>query len=42
VTDPILRPIRRIMPNLGGVDLAPAVLILLLWFVRRLMFEYLA
>jgi uncharacterized protein YggT (Ycf19 family) len=28
------------MPNLGGVDLAPLVLILLLWFVRRLMMEY--
>ena len=40
LTEPALRPIRRIMPNLGGVDLAPLVLILLLWFVRRLMMEY--
>jgi YggT family protein len=40
LTEPALRPIRRIMPNLGGVDLAPAVLILLLWFIRRLVMEY--
>ena len=40
LTEPALRPIRRIMPNLGGVDLAPAVLILLLWFIQRLMMEY--
>jgi YggT family protein len=40
LTEPALRPFRRIMPNLGGVDLAPAVLILLLWFIRRLMLEY--
>jgi YggT family protein len=40
LTEPALRPIRRIMPNLGGVDPAPLVLILLLWVVRRLMMEY--
>jgi YggT family protein len=40
LTEPALKPIRRIMPNLGGVDLSPAVLILLLWFIRRLLFEY--
>jgi YggT family protein len=41
VTEPALKPIRRVMPKLGGVDLTPAVLLLLLWFVRRLMLEYL-
>lgn len=41
LTEPALRPIRRVMPKLGGVDLTPAVLLLLLWFVRRLMVEYL-
>jgi YggT family protein len=39
--EPALRPIRRVLPNLGGVDLSPAVLILIVWFVRRLMYEYL-
>jgi len=41
LTEPALRPIRRVMPNLGGVDLSPMVLILLLWFVRELMYYYL-
>ena len=41
MTEPALRPIRRILPNLGGVDLSPMVLILLVWFIRRLMREYL-
>jgi YggT family protein len=40
VTEPALRPIRRVIPNLGGVDLSPLVLILLLYFVRNLLFEY--
>ncbi|MCZ6722063.1 MAG: YggT family protein [Alphaproteobacteria bacterium] len=41
VTEPALRPIRRIIPNLGGVDISPVVLILVLWFVRDLILEYL-
>jgi YggT family protein len=40
VTEPLLRPIRRILPDLGGIDISPVVLILLLWFLRDLMFEY--
>ncbi len=36
VTEPALRPIRRYLPNLGGIDLSPIVLILLLIFVRDL------
>ena len=35
-TEPALRPIRKVMPNLGGLDIAPIVLILGLIFVRRL------
>lgn len=35
VTEPLLRPIRRILPNFGGLDLAPLVLILIIYFVRR-------
>ena len=40
VTEPLLRPIRRVLPDLGGIDISPVVLILLLWFLRDLMFEY--
>jgi YggT family protein len=40
VTEPLLRPIRRVIPDLGGIDISPVILILLLWFIRDLMFEY--
>lgn len=39
VTEPVLRPIRKRMPNLGGVDLSPLVLILLLSALRILLAE---
>jgi YggT family protein len=42
LTEPLLRPIRSFLPNLGGIDISPVILILLLVFVRNLMFEYLA
>jgi YggT family protein len=35
IVEPILRPIRRIMPNLGGVDISPIILLLLLGFLQR-------
>jgi YggT family protein len=41
ITEPLLRPIRRVLPDLGGIDISPVILILLLWFLRNLMFEYL-
>ncbi|MBM3541482.1 MAG: YggT family protein [Alphaproteobacteria bacterium] len=37
ITEPALRPIRRVVPNLGGVDLSPVVLILLIWFAQDLL-----
>ena len=36
LTEPFLSPIRRILPNLGGIDLSPVVLILLLIFLKDL------
>jgi YggT family protein len=42
ITEPLLRPIRSVLPDLGGIDISPVVLILLLYFLRDLMFEYLA
>jgi YggT family protein len=41
ITEPLLRPIRSFLPDLGGIDISPVVLILLLWFLDGLMFEYL-
>ena len=40
VTEPVLRPIRSILPNLGGVDISPVILLLGLFFVRSLLWEY--
>ena len=39
LTEPALAPIRRILPNFGGLDLSPVVLILILYFARMLLFE---
>ena len=36
LTEPFLRPIRRILPYLGGIDLSPVILILLLIFLKDL------
>jgi len=34
ITEPALRPIRNIMPNLGGIDVSPVILILIIIFIR--------
>ena len=41
ITDPVLRPIRQLLPNLGGIDISPIVVILGLYFIRDLLFEIL-
>ncbi len=33
ITEPALRPIRRVLPNLGGIDISPIILILGLFFL---------
>ena len=38
VTEPALRPIRNVMPNLGGIDISPIILILGLMFLERLIY----
>ncbi len=42
VTEPLLRPIRRWMPDLGGIDISPVVLILLCAFVQTVILPNLA
>ena len=37
VTEPVLAPIRRMLPNLGGLDLSPMVVIIVLMFVRQVL-----
>ncbi len=36
ITEPVLGPIRRIMPDLGGIDISPIILLIALEFLRRL------
>ena len=38
VTEPALRPIRNMLPNLGGIDISPVILIIGLLFLRQLIF----
>ncbi len=42
LTNPLLEPLRRVLPDLGGLDISPLVLILLLFFLRNLMWEMFA
>ncbi|MGA3001658.1 MAG: YggT family protein [Acetobacteraceae bacterium] len=37
ITEPALRPIRNMMPNLGGIDLSPWVLVVLLIIVEEIL-----
>ena len=40
VTEPVLRPIRSILPNLGGVDISPVIALLVILFLRDLIRQY--
>jgi YggT family protein len=40
ITDPVLRPIRNIMPNLGGIDISPVFLFLIIIFLQRVIELY--
>ena len=42
MTDPALNKIRRFLPTFGSIDLSPVVLILLLMFLRNIIFEIFA
>jgi len=42
LTDPILNKIRRFIPNFGSIDISPIILILILMFMRNLIFEIFA
>ena len=37
LTEPVLRPIRRFLPDLGGIDISPIILLLALTFIEILM-----
>ena len=35
ITEPVLRPIRRVLPNMGGLDISPVVVILIIIFIQN-------
>jgi YggT family protein len=40
ITEPALRPIRNLMPNLGGIDISPVILILLIILIENILIYY--
>ncbi|HDQ71830.1 MAG TPA: YggT family protein [Chloroflexi bacterium] len=36
ITDPLVIPIRRYVPPMGGLDFAPMIALIILWFVRQM------
>ena len=35
ITEPVLAPLRRILPDLGGIDISPIIVLLLIFFLRQ-------
>ena len=40
LTNPLLSTIQQILPNLGGIDISPVILIIVLHFARNILFEF--
>jgi len=40
LTEPALRPIRNLLPNLGGIDVSPVILILIILFLENVIVRY--
>ena len=40
LTEPLLRPIRSMLPNLGGIDISPVILILIILFLENVIIRY--
>jgi len=40
LTTPLLRPIRQFLPNLGGIDISPVILLLLIMLVENIIIRY--
>jgi YggT family protein len=40
LTEPVLRPIRDRLPNMGGIDISPIVVLLIIFFIERVIAYY--
>ena len=42
ITEPVLRPIRNMLPNLGGIDVSPVILFLIIIFIQNVILPFIA
>ena len=42
ITEPALKPIRRLLPDLGGIDISPIILLLIIFFLRQFLLTSIA
>ena len=42
ITEPVLRPIRNRLPNLGGIDISPVIVILIIFFIQSVILPNIA
>ncbi|WP_442581764.1 YggT family protein [Mesorhizobium sp. ASY16-5R] len=42
VTEPVLAPIRRVLPDLGGIDISPIIVLLIIYFLRQFLWTTIA
>ena len=42
VTEPVFRPIRNMLPNLGGIDISPIIVILIIVFIQSVVLPNIA
>jgi len=40
LTDPVLRPIRRRLPNFSGLDLSPLIVFVVIYFIQQVIYRY--
>jgi YggT family protein len=40
ITEPVLRPIRSVLPNLGGIDVSPIIVLLIILLIQRIILYY--
>jgi YggT family protein len=40
ITEPLLRPIRQVLPNFGGIDISPVILLLLIFLLEDIIARY--
>lgn len=40
ITEPVFRPVRNFLPNLGGIDFSPLIVLLVIYVIRRYIADY--